>query len=103
MRITHIESGLSSYSTVHKSQAQNKKAAFRKVVELLKKHYIPQKSAERFRSTGLVRTYNKPDNRVKDKASGLTQTYKHVVDDLHLEDMINARAKALSNRKEENE
>ena len=39
----------------------------------------------------VVRNYNEPRNEVHDKASGLKMSYKKVVKDGNIEDMINAR------------
>lgn len=67
-RITHKETGFSSCSEEHKSQAQNRKAAFRKLagklVPLMKQELKGQ--GVEVDSTQRIRTYHFPRNEVID-------------------------------------
>ena len=94
VRITHIESGLSASCCETRSQAQNKKIAFRRLCDLLLERYVPKRVKERNASgTEVVRVYHAVDNRVKDAASGLQQQFQEVLDDPSA--MIQARAEAV--------
>jgi protein subunit release factor A len=94
VRITHLESGLVAECRETRSQHQNKMIAFRRlgmlVTEWVKQRYHTQ--PESSRNEEIVRTYHHVENRVKDHASGFTQMYDEVLDDLT--DMIEARATA---------
>jgi protein subunit release factor A len=91
VRITHIESGLSAECCESRSQHQNRGTAFRRLAAKLVEHYVPKRRKERNASgTIIIRTYHAVDNRVKDHASGLQQSYQTVLDDPA--DMIAARA-----------
>ena len=68
VRITHLESGPASESRVHKSQGQNKKAAFLKLAEKLNKMYIPKVVRERYPCEERIRTYRQ---RPAPKGAGL--------------------------------
>lgn len=93
VRITHIKTGLSAESREYREQYYNKREAFKKLANLLLEHFKSEWTQDRPEvSNEVVRTYNVVDNRVKDHASGLTQTYDEVEDDLS--DMIIARHNA---------
>jgi peptide chain release factor 1 len=96
VRITHIESGLSVESREHRSQLQNKKAAFRRLAAMLVDHYVRHSAAERITDAETIRTYHEPDNRVKDHTSGHTESYERVVGKPDLSGMIAARSRALT-------
>jgi protein subunit release factor A len=99
VRIVCIPLGYSAECRVHKSQRQNKKEAFAKVCELIKRHYENLLAQERIDTTAVVRTYHAVENRVKDHLSGHKQSYEEVFDDLS--DMIAHRTEAKLNETEE--
>lgn len=82
VRLKHIPTGNVTQSEEHKKQGQNKKAAFKRMCEIL----IPlMKEAARAQlepstSTERIRTYHEPDSRVKDHRTGKTYNYKDVLD-----------------------
>lgn len=94
VRITHIESGLSAECRETKSQAQNKKIAFRRLCKKLLDHYVPKLQKTRY-AAGFetVRTYHEKDNRVVDHVSGLQQSYDEVMHDMTK--MINTRNEVI--------
>jgi len=94
-QITHIESGLSSQCTAHKERTSNQKVAFTKLAKMLAAHYCGKDDPERRTNEEKIRTYHEPRNQVKDHASGLIQEYTYVVEGGNIEDMIEARMKAL--------
>lgn len=53
------------------------------------KWHVEQEHVEKVKSTEVIRTYNSPDNRVKDHLSGFTQSYTDVMNDISL--MVDAR------------
>lgn len=91
VRITHIPSGLTTQCQEFKERPQNQKVAFKKLVPLVADYYIKIDERERIRNDEIIRTYHQPDNRVKDHASGFTQSYDEVVGRKDLENMILAR------------
>lgn len=94
VRITHIESGLSSSCCKTRSQHLNKEIAFKLLAAKLVAHYVP--TLERSRAPGgtlTIRTYNTVENRVKDHASGFQQSWVEVKHDMTA--MIEARAKSV--------
>lgn len=91
VRITHIESGLSSESRESRHQKINKIKAFNKLAKLLLAYYTQDDAKNRYYSTETVRTYNKPDNRVKDHLSGHMMTYEEVVGKGNIGPMIETR------------
>jgi len=90
-----LPSGLSAECREHREQLRNKKEAFRKlstkvmdwVLREDAKNVIPLE-----KSTETIRTYHAVENRVKDHASGLMQSYDEVMKDVS--EMINARLHA---------
>jgi len=95
-RITHIESGLSSESRVHRSQHQNKKAAFLKLADKLVAFYVNQDDAERFAAgERVVRSYHEPNDRVTDHGSGKRYSYRQTVGRGDLSRLIEDRRLAL--------
>lgn len=94
VRITHIESGMAASACESRSQATNKRVAFRRLASKLIAHYVPARQKERNASGDVVvRTYHAVDNRVKDAASGLVQPWSTVMEDGTM--MIDARRGAL--------
>lgn len=96
IRITHIPTGLSTECRETKSQDTNKQRAFRKLANLLITKVRRELVKEFKRSNETIRTYNEPDNRVKDSASGLVQSYREVVIDGVIEEMVEHRRRKLS-------
>jgi peptide chain release factor 1 len=82
VRITHIETGITSECREHKSQSQNKKEAFRKVAEQIKEMHVQQNKIIRDRPVNVVRSYHHVENRVKDHDTGATTTYTEAEKDL---------------------
>jgi protein subunit release factor A len=78
---------------VHKSQGQNKKAAFHKLGQLILNWHRAQEFKERVRVNETIRTYHEVENRVKDHLSGEMTSFDEVEDDLS--EMIYARRKAI--------
>jgi protein subunit release factor A len=77
----HLPTGNVTQSEEHKRQGQNKKAAFKRMTDIL----VPlMKAAAKTQvessSTERVRTYHEPDQRVKDHRSGKTYRYKDILD-----------------------
>jgi len=93
-RITHLESGLTVNGTESKSRVTNQKVAFTKLAKLVIEWYNKDEP-EREISNETVRNYHAVRNEVHDKASGLKQSYKKVVIDGDLGDMIDARKKTF--------
>jgi protein subunit release factor A len=80
VRIIDKETGLRAESRVHRDQLGNKREAFRKLVELLKEHYIEQRREERYGNTERIRTYHAVDGYVEDHASGVRVPFTEAVD-----------------------
>lgn len=91
VRITHIPTGLVSSCHVHKSQIRNRKEAFEKLAEKIRAHHQKLLYVEKFKNEAIIRTYNEPDNRVKDHDSGLTKTYDEVMLKSDITDLVEAR------------
>lgn len=62
---------------------------------MLVEHYGGKDGPERRTTDEKVRTYHEPRNQVKDHASGFIQEYTYVVEGANIEDMIEARMRAL--------
>lgn len=92
VRIVHIPTGLSAECREERSQLTNKRRAFRKLVKLLIAHFSVRDPVPINKE--VVRTYNEPDNRVKDHRSGFRQSYKEVFDDIG--PMIEARRNSMT-------
>ncbi len=76
VRITHIETGISSECRETRSQHQNKKIAFKNLAKILIAYLMDNQEKERYASgTEVVRTYNQPDNRIKDHHSKKTYLF----------------------------
>ena len=68
----------------------NQKTAFTNLARMVLLYYNTD-TKTRIHSETVVRNYHEPRNEVLDKASGLKQTYKKVVLDGDISDMIEAR------------
>lgn len=103
VRITHLESGLVAECRETKHQAQNKRIAFRRLSHKIKAWWAEKLglSAKERRTEGeVIRSFHAVDNRVKDRASGFTQSFSEAVDDLT--DMIEARRRAVGGTDQQN-
>ncbi len=89
-RITHLESGLTVNGTETKSRVSNQRTAFNKLAKMVLAWYNDD-TKERINATDVIRNYHAVRNEVHDKASGLKQSYKKVVIEGDLSDMIVAR------------
>ena len=94
-RITHIATGLRAMCGDYRERPKNQAAAFKKLAERIIEHYRAQDTDRPVVNATVIRTYHEPDQRVKDAASGFTQSYDRVVHGNHIGDMIAARAKAM--------
>lgn len=92
-RVTHKATGITANGTSSRSRGANLKAALAVCQARVKRSL--ESDPERY-SAGFerVRTYHEPDNRVIDHASGKRDTYKNVVVDGNLADMIQWRLMA---------
>jgi protein subunit release factor B len=93
-RITHIETGLKTQGTGHRERVANQRVAFERLAKLvIAYYYVDEKIRRKYDET--IRNYHGVRNEVHDKASGLKQPYKYVVQDNHIEAMIEARSKSM--------
>ena len=90
-RITHLESGITVNGTESRSRVDNQRFAFNKLAKLVVQWYNLKEETSPERATETIRNYHAVRNEVHDKASGLKQSYKKVVIDGDLGDMIEAR------------
>lgn len=80
-RLTHKDSGITTQCTEFKERKSNLKKAFHKIVPLLIDFYVAKdKHMVYDLNSNVVRTYNEPDNRVKDHETGLVRRYPDVID-----------------------
>ena len=98
VRITHIESGISTESREERSQTLNKKKAFQKLIPRLIQYYIPKEQKERYSAgTEVIRSYHEPNDRVTDHSSGETWSYKHTIGKGDMTLLIEARQRNFQN------
>lgn len=90
VRITHIESGISAECRETRSQKENQNRAFRKLVERLKTHYMPEwKSGHGVeRSKERIRTYHQVRDTVLDHRTGQTYQFDDIVSGNGLKNVI---------------
>ena len=93
-RITHKETGLTAQCTAHKERSANRREAFEVVAARILDHYQNAEPKERRRGGEVIRTYHGVRNEVIDRASGLRASYRAVVVDANLGEMIEARRQA---------
>lgn len=86
-RITHKLTGISACSEKFKSQAQNKKSAFKKLADKLLPLMI-KSEVETAASHETIRVYNKNRNAVKDKRISKTWTYDEVLNKKGFDEII---------------
>ena len=94
-RITHIDTGLKAQGTESRERTTNQRMAFNRLVKLILAHTYDE-DEERYKAAGTIRNYHAVRNEVHDKASGLKQTYKRVVVDANIGEMIEARKQAVN-------
>jgi protein subunit release factor A len=95
-RIIHLGTGLKAQGTESRERASNQRKAFNRLAKLILAHFYADGSAER-RSTGkTIRNYHAVRNEVHDKASGLKRSYREVVVNGDLSEMIAARRAAMA-------
>ena len=94
VRITDLVTGMSCEGREHRTQAQNQKAAFERLVRRLIAHYqdIEREGVEdRFKaSPRTVRTYNEKRGEVKCEITGFRASYNKTLDG-ELDGLIRAR------------
>lgn len=97
VRITHIESGLSAECRETRSQAENKKRAFRKLSDMLVERYVGEEQKERFAAgEETIRSYHEPNDRVTDHDTGDTYSYKYTIGKGDMSDLIAERRRKLA-------
>lgn len=99
-RITHIPSGLVGECRETRSFHQNKKTAWRRLVEKLLEFYVygpaRERDAKNTRLDSVVRTYHEPDNRVTDHDTKCQYSYKQTVGKGNIAEMLEDRWRELS-------
>ena len=80
-RMKHTPTGTTTQSEEHKKQGQNKKAAFKRMtdilVPLMKEAAQPEREPP---VTDRIRTYHQPRQKVKDHRTGKSYSYKEVIE-----------------------
>lgn len=94
-RITHIATGITVTGQQHRERQANLKSAFTRLASKLVALHQIELDREKYISNERVRTYHEPRNEVLDHASGLRLSYKEVVLDGNLGEMIEARHKVM--------
>lgn len=93
-RCIHEPTGITANGTSSRSREDNKRNAYIICKARVERSF--HKDVERFLAgTERIRTYHEPDNRVVDHASGAVDTYQNVVTKGNIDDMVEARAKAV--------
>ena len=80
--------------TSSRSREDNKRNAFLVCRARVERHFHQDKERG-LAGTERIRTYHEPDNRVTDHASGFVDSYTNVVIKGNIEDVVEARAKAV--------
>lgn len=93
-RITHKETGIRAQCTEHRDRVSNQRDAFYVLAARLLDHYNIGQGRERGRAGALVRTYSEKRNEVVDTC-GARSTYKRVVVDANLGELIEIRRAAM--------
>jgi len=93
-RCIHEPTGISANGTNSRSREDNKRNAMAVCMARIQQHF--HKDKERFLAGNeRIRTYHEPDNRVVDHASGCVDTYTNVVVKGNIENVLEARARAV--------
>ena len=98
-RITHNDTGLRAVGQDHRDRVHNQRDAFNRLAKLILAHYNTDEN-ERRDTSEVIRNYHAVRNEVHDKASGLKQSYKKVVLEGDLSDMIEARKTSIGDDNE---
>lgn len=93
-RLLHLPTGLTTVGQRQRSREQNFKDAFGRLATKIVSTVIDSTN-KRGDDETVIRTYHQPDNRVKDVASGITMSYRAIVEKLDIGPMILARAKHM--------
>jgi protein subunit release factor A len=103
VRITDLETGLAAECREHKSQEQNKKKAFEKLVALLTHHYKEEWSdrPDISRSDERIRTYHEVRGEVKDHRTGEVFSYSDIVHGNGFGDLVESTVKQIMVTKDE--
>ncbi len=94
-RIIHIETGLRSQCVDNRDRISNQEEAFRRLSKLILANYYPDTNPDRFKTTEVIRNYHEPRNEVLDKVSGAKASYKSVVKDCFMDQLIDSRRKFM--------
>jgi peptide chain release factor 1 len=90
-RITHLPTNITVTGQQYRERQANLKSAFSRLAsKLVALHHI-EEDRSKYISDERVRTYHEPRNEVLDHASGVRLSYKEVVLDGNLGEMIDAR------------
>ena len=93
-RCIHEPTGIQAVGTASRSREDNKRSAYITCLSRVQAHF--HKDKERYLAgQERIRTYHEPDNRVVDHASGHTDTYTNVIDKGFIDEMVEARARAV--------
>lgn len=92
VRITHIESGITTVGQNHRERRRNFDEAFTDLVDkVVTWHYGEDRRSRYPGNTEVIRTYNVPDNRVVDHITGDKTTF----DDFDLDQFITNKLSKL--------
>lgn len=94
-RITHLETGLKANGAGSRERSVNQRVAFENLSQRIISYYAVPK--ERRNTTEVIRNYHEPRNEVLDKASGIKSSYKDVVINGNIADMVEARRMSMIN------
>lgn len=97
-RITDLETGISACSEEHKSQSQNKKAAFKRLTDRLLKYYESKEQKDPIKLER-SRSYHEPEDRVIDHITGRRYSYKKTVGKGDISQMIEDRLRFKTTKK----
>ena len=88
-RITHLETGFVETGQSHRERSRNQKDAFNRLAVRVVEDWQQKNQQEKVINEEVVRTYNIPDNRVTDHATGIQVSYRKLEDEL--DNMIGER------------
>lgn len=92
-RVIHTATGITAVGQRSRSRDDNLRDAIGVCRARVQAHF--HQDTDRYRATNeRVRTYHEADNRVTDHASGVTRSYKDVVEKCNIGDLVEARLKA---------
>ena len=93
LRLTYLPANITVVSQTERDRPSNLRNAFKRIAPLILTYWLGEKKNERYKfdPNRVVRTYNEPDNRVTDSLTKFKQTYKEVVLDNNISNMIEQR------------